>query len=88
MAHRRAAWVTAEVDDEVSAGIRAGGDRTAAAGADALLSQVREARALLPELLDATAPDRPVLILWQGWSLSRTTSSSPGTRRHASHRVS
>ena len=69
--YRRAAWVTAEVDDEVSAGIRASGDRTAAAGADALLSQVTEARALLPELLDATAPDRQVLILWQGWSLPR-----------------
>jgi hypothetical protein len=26
---------------------------------------------VLPALLDATAPDRPVLIPWQGWSLTR-----------------
>ncbi len=69
--YRRAAWVTAEVDDEVSAGIRASGDRTAAVGVEALLSQAREARAVLPALLDATAPGRPVLIPWQGWSLAR-----------------
>ena len=69
--YRRAAWVTAEVGDEVSAGIRASGDRAAAAGVDALLSQVQQARTQLPALLDATAPDRPVLIPWQGWSLRR-----------------
>ena len=39
--YRRAAWVTAEVDDEVSAGIRAGGDADAQAGPAALVDRVR-----------------------------------------------
>jgi hypothetical protein len=69
--YHRVAWIGAEVGDEVSVGIREGGLRTAAEGAEALVGQVREARSRLPGLLASTSPDRPVLIPWQGWSLRR-----------------
>jgi len=69
--YRRAAWVTAEVGDEVSVGIRDGGDRTAADGVDVLLDQLRDAQLRLPGLLEATDADRAVLIPWQGWALRR-----------------
>jgi hypothetical protein len=69
--YARAAWVTASVGDEVSAGIRSGGDRMATGGPAGLLADVGAARSLLPELLSSTDPDRPVLIPWQGWSLRR-----------------
>jgi hypothetical protein len=69
--YRRAAWVGAAVDDEVSADIRAAGERDAAEGRDALLAQVRDALQALPAVLAATTPGRAVLIPWQGWALRR-----------------
>jgi hypothetical protein len=69
--YRRAAWVTAGPADDVSVGIRAGGDRDAADGPGPLTDRVREAASRLPAVLEATTPDRPVLIPWQGWSLRR-----------------
>jgi hypothetical protein len=69
--YRRAAWVGAAVDDEVSVDIRAAGERDAAGGRDALLTRVREALEELPAVLAATAPDRSVLIPWQGWAVRR-----------------
>jgi hypothetical protein len=69
--YRRAAWVGASVDDEVSVGIRTAGERDAAAGLDALLASAREACDALPGVLAATDPDRSVLIPWQGWALRR-----------------
>jgi hypothetical protein len=69
--YRRAAWVGADVDDEVSADIRTAGERGAAEGVEALLERAREAGDRLPEVLAATSPDRAVLIPWQGWALRR-----------------
>jgi hypothetical protein len=69
--YRRAAWVGAAVDDDVSVSIRAAGERDAAEGRDALLARVREAVDALPDVLAATRPDRAVLIPWQGWALRR-----------------
>ena len=69
--YRRAVWVTAEIDDEVSVDIREDGDLAAAEGRDALLRRVLTARARLAELLAATAPDRVVSIPWQGWAVRR-----------------
>ena len=69
--YRRAAWVGAAIDDEVSGDIRVGGERGAGVGRDALLAQVREAREELPGLLAASSPDRRVLVPWQGWTLRR-----------------
>jgi hypothetical protein len=69
--YRRAAWVGAAVDDEVSISIRAAGELDAAEGRDALLTRVREAVDALPAVLAATRPDRAVLIPWQGWAVRR-----------------
>jgi hypothetical protein len=69
--YRRAAWIGAAVDDEVSVGIRAAGERDAAEGRDALLARARGAVDALPAVLAATHPDRAVLIPWQGWALRR-----------------
>ncbi len=69
--YERASWVGAAVDDEESVDIRAGGDAHADAGVDALLARLDVARARLPSLLAETAPDRPVLVPWQGWALRR-----------------
>jgi hypothetical protein len=69
--YRRAAWVNATVDDDVNVGIREGGEREAADGPEALLARLLEARARLEPLLAATAPDRPLLLPWQGWALAR-----------------
>jgi hypothetical protein len=69
--YRRAAWVGAAVDDEVSISIRAAGELDAAEGRDALLTRVREAVDALPAVLAATLPDRAVLIPWQGWAVRR-----------------
>ena len=69
--YARAAWVTASLEDEVNAGIRAAGDEQAAAGVAELIDGVGRARAALPTVLAGTPADRPVLIPWQGWSLVR-----------------
>ena len=69
--YRRAVWVGAAVDDDVSVSIRAAGERDAAEGPDALLTRVVEAVELLPDVLAATRPDRAVLIPWQGWAVRR-----------------
>lgn len=66
----RAAWVTAALDDDVSVGIRHGGDRNAAAGPAELLARTADACALVAQLLPAQPSDRSVLLPWQGWALS------------------
>lgn len=66
--YERAAWVTADLDDDVNVQIREGADEDAAGGADALPPLVDEALAALPDLL-AQAADT-VWIPWQGWSLT------------------
>ena len=69
--YERVSWIGAAVDDDVSVGIRAGGDASAAAGPGVLLTRLAEARDRLPGLLADTSPDRPVLVPWQGWALRR-----------------
>jgi hypothetical protein len=69
--YERAAWVTAKVDDDVSASIRAGGDADAQAGPAALVDRVRTARDRAAELLADTDESLVLLVPWQGWSLRR-----------------
>jgi uncharacterized protein (TIGR03083 family) len=69
--YQRVSWIGAAVDDDVSVDIRAGGDEYADAGPQALLARVVECRDRLGGLLAETAPDRPVLVPWQGWALRR-----------------
>jgi uncharacterized protein (TIGR03083 family) len=69
--YRRVSWIGAAVDDEVSVGIRSGGDDNADAGPAALVARVADARERLVTLLAATSPDRPLLVPWQGWALRR-----------------
>lgn len=69
--YARAAWVTAELDDEVNVDIRGKGDSLAASGRDAVLAAASEAIAELPGVLVDVPDDHAVLIPWQGWSLSR-----------------
>jgi hypothetical protein len=69
--YRRAAWVTATVDDEVMVDIREDGDREGADGPVALVERVVAARARLAELLPTTTATQAVLIPWQGWAVSR-----------------
>jgi hypothetical protein len=66
----RAAWTTAAPDDEVNVGIREGSDRDAAGGPAALGPLVDDLLARLPGVLDAHDLREPVLIPWQGWSLT------------------
>ena len=67
--YARAAWVSAGHDDEANAEIRDGSEALAAEGPDSMRALVE---ALRPQLAAVLASDRsgPVLIPWQGWSLS------------------
>jgi hypothetical protein len=67
--YERAAWVTAGHDAEANADIRRGSEELAAEGFDGMRALVES---LAPELAEVLASDRsgPVLIPWQGWSLS------------------
>jgi hypothetical protein len=66
--YERAAWVTAELDDEVNVQIREGADQDAAGGPEALSPVIDGALAELPDLLARSAD--AIWIPWQGWSLS------------------
>jgi len=66
--YERAAWVKADLDDDVNVRIREGADQDAAGGPGALSPLVDDALADLPDLL-ARSGDA-VWIPWQGWSLS------------------
>ncbi|HEY3528734.1 MAG TPA: maleylpyruvate isomerase N-terminal domain-containing protein [Nocardioides sp.] len=65
----RAAWVSAGHDDEANVQIRRDSEVIAAEGPDSMRVLVGE---LEPRLAEALASDRrgPVLVPWQGWSLS------------------
>jgi hypothetical protein len=66
--YERAAWVTADLDEDVNVEIREGADEDAAGGPDALPPLVGDALAALPDLLAQSAA--VVWIPWQGWSLT------------------
>src|SRR4051794_15449161 len=70
--YARAAWVHSALDDRANVDIQEGSDSEAAAGPEALADLVEEQLALLPDVLAAVAPVAPVLIPWQGWSLTVT----------------
>lgn len=67
--YARAAWVDAELDDEINVRIREGGESSAAQGPAALVAQLDAAVEELAAVLPAMA-NRPVrLALWGPWSL-------------------
>lgn len=66
--YERAAWVKADLEDDVNVQIREGADEDAAGGPGALPPLIDEALAALPDLLADCA--NTVWIPWQGWSLS------------------
>ncbi len=67
--YARVQWIDAELDDEISVRIRAGGDQLAADGPQALAEQLDAAILQLESDL-STTPDRAVRIsLWGPWSL-------------------
>jgi uncharacterized protein (TIGR03083 family) len=68
--YARAAWVRADVDDEVNVSIRASTDAVSAAGPAKLLAQTRQARADVAVTLDEQPLDRVFVIPWQGWALT------------------
>jgi mycothiol maleylpyruvate isomerase-like protein len=68
--YARAAWVTADLGDEVNVGIREGSDADAASGPDALRATVDDLLERLPGVLAMRQGDEPVLIPWQGWALT------------------
>jgi hypothetical protein len=68
--YARASWVRADHDDDVNVGIRAGSDAEAASGPAALVTLVDDLLDRLPAVLAARELDDPVLIPWQGWSLT------------------
>jgi hypothetical protein len=69
--YHRAAWVNSGVQAEANVGIRAGGEREAAEGPAALLARLHQARSRLDPLLAGSTADQPLLLPWQGWSLTR-----------------
>jgi hypothetical protein len=68
--YRRAAWANSGPDDEANVSIREGADEQATGGYDALADRLDGDLAALPSALGQATDDRPVLIPWQGWSLT------------------
>jgi Mycothiol maleylpyruvate isomerase N-terminal domain len=68
--YARAAWVSEGPEGEANLGIREGSDAQAASGPGALPPLVTEWLDELPGALDTVDSDEPVLIPWQGWSLT------------------
>lgn len=68
--YRRAAWANTGLDDEDNIGIRTDADQAAQTGPEAHADQVRAALETLPASLAQVEDDDPVLIPWQGWSLT------------------
>jgi hypothetical protein len=68
--YAEAAWVRDGHDDVANVSIREGSDAQAAGGPDALPSLVARWLDELPGVLDSVGSEEPVLIPWQGWSLT------------------
>jgi hypothetical protein len=68
--YRQAAWANTGLDEEFNVGIRTEADERARGGPDALAEQVRASLAALPDALARVDDGDPVLIPWQGWSLT------------------
>lgn len=68
--YRRAAWANSGPDDEANVSIREGADQQAADGYDALAERLDGDLAALPAALGQVTDETPVLVPWQGWSLT------------------
>ncbi len=68
--YARAAWVGAGLDDDVSVGIRAGGDRIAAHGQPEVLARMLAARERVVAGFAAAPAGLVILVPWQGWALT------------------
>jgi hypothetical protein len=68
--YAEAAWVRDGHDDAANVSIREGSDAQAAGGPDALPSLVARWLDELPGVLASVGSEEPVLIPWQGWSLT------------------
>lgn len=66
----RAAWVTADLDDDVNVEIRTRGDDAAQEGREIILGAARERIEQLPDLLTADRNPDTINMSWQGWSLT------------------
>jgi hypothetical protein len=68
--YSNAGWVRGTIDDEANVGIREGSNSQAEDGPEALLSAVAQRLDELPGALASVRSGDPVLIPWQGWSLT------------------
>jgi uncharacterized protein (TIGR03083 family) len=68
--YRRAAWANSDLAGDANVEIREGSDDQARAGYDALADRLEADLAVLPAALAGVDDDTPVLIPWQGWSLT------------------
>jgi hypothetical protein len=68
--YARAAWVSADVDDEVNVAIRRSTDEAAAAGPEAVLRRTRADRGTVARELARRSADHVVVLPWQGWGLT------------------
>jgi hypothetical protein len=66
----RVAWIGAEPDDEISVGIRSGGEQWAAEGHDALVDNARRSLDTVRVELPGRSLDALVQPPWLGWSMS------------------
>jgi Mycothiol maleylpyruvate isomerase N-terminal domain len=68
--YHRAAWVRTDLDSEANVAIREGGESSARDGQGALVERVESHLARLPSAIASVRPADPVLLPWQGWSLT------------------
>jgi hypothetical protein len=68
--YARSTWVTADIDDESNASVRTLGEREAAGGAAALISQTHAALDTLRAAIPAEPAGRIILVPWGPWALS------------------
>lgn len=67
--YERAAWVGADLDDDVNVSIRTGAAQVAGDGHDGLVARLDAALADVERML-GSAPPAAVAVPWQGWTLS------------------
>lgn len=68
--YRRAAWVHTGLEEDANAGIRTSANTEADSGFEEMRAKVAADLDALPAVLAAVSDTDPVLIPWQGWSLT------------------